>query len=509
MFPPRCRRSRAPAVALIAVLTLNGCGGGDSTGTPPVIQAPTGLSYPTPPTYFVGAAIDTLTPTVTGMPTAYSVSPALPLGLTLNPTHGWITGTPAVPIPAASYVIRAENAGGAASTSLLITVDPPAPVLRLEPISGTTIGIGQALDLHVAYRSLSTDPYPAYVDKDQVAWNSSQPAIATVGPDGVVSGVSQGTTMITASYRSLSKQVPIGVGGTYLNREVTVPGQGSRRYAILSPSGVAAGKPLPVLVTMHGGGGTARIQASTSLLSALAQTRKVLVVYLEGSGVIQTFNAGSCCGYAQTNQVDDVTYVRAVLDDLAVRDVIDPARIYATGFSNGGMMAHRLACALADRLAGIAAIAGASGQFDKDLNQFYACNPARPIPVLHVHATNDRNYPFTGGVGSGISSTNFYPVASTVSDWIVRNNVTAQAVTEFLAPTTICVRYASPADAAKPSAPVTLCTVDPPDVYDPTTEVVFGGGHSWPGGNRSPSPSSDVPVTDFSANDYMWRYFGN
>jgi polyhydroxybutyrate depolymerase len=207
--------------------------------------------------------------------------------------------------------------------------------------------------------------------------------------------------------------------------------------------------------------------------------------------------------------VDDVSYFGAVLDDIAARNTIDATRIYVTGFSNGGMMSYRLACAMSDRIAGIAAVGGASGQFDQSLNQYYSCNPARPIPVLHVHATNDRNYPYAGGYGVGISNVDFYSVDSTIADWIARNNVMAQGVATSVTPTTTCTRYATPADVNLPSAAVTLCREDPPDVYDPATEIVFGGGHSWPGGSRSPSASSDTPLQDFNVNAYMWSYFGN
>ncbi|MBI5786428.1 MAG: hypothetical protein HZA64_13315, partial [Rhodocyclales bacterium] len=65
----------------------------------------------------------------------------------------------------------------------------------------------------------------------------------------------------------------------------------------------------------------------------------------------------------------------------------------------------------------------------------------------------------------------------------------------------------TPANASLPSARVTLCKVDPVDVYDPVNEIVFGGGHAWPGGTRSPSAKSDVPPTDFSADSYLWRFF--
>ena len=119
------------------------------------------------------------------------------------------------------------------------------------------------------------------------------------------------------------------------------------------------------------------IQASTSQLNKFAQAQQFYVVYLEGTGVIQTFNAGSCCGSAQTQNVDDVLYVQTVLDDVQANFSINAAQVFATGFSNGGLLSHRLACAVSNRLAGIAAISGGSGQFDGSHTQYYACTPTR------------------------------------------------------------------------------------------------------------------------------------
>jgi polyhydroxybutyrate depolymerase len=490
------------------LILLTACGGGDSSTGPMPMAAPSGLSYPSPQAFVVGSAIATLSPTVNGTVSAYTVSPALPAGLALNATSGQITGTPTTATASANYAIRAENASGATTFTLSIAVNA-APEMQLEPTNGTSIGVNQVINLHVAYKRQTSDPYPSYVDATTVTWSSSQPSIASVGTDGAVRGLAEGSTVITAQYQSLSRQIPVAVGGTYVTRTVATPGQGNRAYSVLRPSGVAAGTALPVLLAIHGGGGTARIHASTTLLSSLGQQRKILIAYLEGTGAIQTFNAGNCCGSAQTNSVDDVTYVNAVLDDLAARDTVDAARVYSSGFSNGGMMSHRLACVMADRIAGIAAVGGASGQFDRGGNSLYSCMPTRPIPILHVHAMNDRNYPYAGGFGAGLSNTDFYPVDATISDWITRNNVTTQGSVEQVTPTTRCTRYATRADALRPSAAVTLCKVDPPDVYDAANSIVFGGGHSWPGGNRSVSASGDSPVHDFDANSYLWTFFGN
>ncbi len=91
-----------------------------------VVTAPSALSYPSPQTYVVGAAITPLNPTVTGTVTSYGVSPALPAGLTLNTSTGQITGAPSAASAAADYVITAANSGGSTTFSLAITVTTAA-----------------------------------------------------------------------------------------------------------------------------------------------------------------------------------------------------------------------------------------------------------------------------------------------------------------------------------------------------------------------------------------------
>jgi polyhydroxybutyrate depolymerase len=250
--------------------------------------------------------------------------------------------------------------------------------------------------------------------------------------------------------------------------------------------------------------------AAQSELNTLAQQKNAYVAYMQGTGteVTLTFNAGACCGYAQSHTVDDVAYTQAVLSDIEASNSVDTTKVVAVGFSNGAIVTHRLACTMADKLAGIMAVSGGSGEFDDNKVQYYTCTPSRPIPILETHATNDRNYPIDGGVGGGESGTPFYPIPSTISDWIQRNNVASTATTETVTPTTTCYHYATPAVFSSPSAPVTFCEINPVDVYDPVNQIVFGGGHSWPGGARADSAKSDDPIKDFSASSYMWKELG-
>jgi polyhydroxybutyrate depolymerase len=89
--------------------------------------------------------------------------------------------------------------------------------------------------------------------------------------------------------------------------------------------------------------------------------------------------------------VDDVGFALAALRDVARNVSIDPARVYATGHSNGAMMAYRLAIDAAERVAAIAPVAGAM--------QAARFPPARPVPVLHIHSVDDPRALYAGGLG--------------------------------------------------------------------------------------------------------------
>lgn len=383
------------------------------------------------------------------------------------------------------------------------------PLYWLEPSGSTVIGVGQTIYTFPALKNNAADLYPAYLNSQLIMWSSSTTSSAVVSSDGTVAGIAVGTTQITAPYQGHTAQLNVQVSGVMQSRNVAVPGQGTRKYYIYIPDFGTALGPHPLVLSLHGGGGFAMEQAAKSHLNKLAHEQKFYAVYPEGSGVIQTFNAGACCGTAQTNNVNDVLYIKNIIADVQANFNVNAAKVFSTGFSNGAMMSHRLACALSDKISGIAAVSGGSGQFDFSLTQYYSCTPTRPIPILHFHAKNDRNYPYVGGSGGGVSGTNFYPVDSTIADWIARNNVTPVATIEVINSTTKCYRYTTQAESSRPSAPVVLCVIDPPDIYDTATEIVFGGGHSWHGGVRSSNPSSDTPLKGFNASAYLWNFLNN
>lgn len=119
------RRAFIGIMAIVVAAVLTACGGGGGGGTP----APSGLSYSTPPAYTVQVAITALTPTVTGTVTSYSVSPALPSGLSISSTTGVISGTPTTVTATATYTVTATNAGGSTAAQISITVNGVPPTM--------------------------------------------------------------------------------------------------------------------------------------------------------------------------------------------------------------------------------------------------------------------------------------------------------------------------------------------------------------------------------------------
>jgi len=225
-------------------------------------------------------------------------------------------------------------------------------------------------------------------------------------------------------------------------------------------------------------------------LNDKADEEGFLVVYPEGSGRFDrmlTFNAGNCCAYAVAQQIDDVAFTRRMLDDVEEAVTVDRRRIYATGMSNGGMMAYRLAAELWDRIAAIASVSGPMGTKE--------CHPGRAVAVMHFHGDADEFAPFHGGRGRGLSGTDFYPVDHGIEAWVRANGCDPSPVITQLPDreddgTTVReIRYGGGVDGTE----VVLV-------------VIEGGGHTWPG--RAPRLRAlGVSTREVSANDMMWDFF--
>jgi polyhydroxybutyrate depolymerase len=281
------------------------------------------------------------------------------------------------------------------------------------------------------------------------------------------------------------KPTPITAPGDY--RFSFVHGGITREYLVHVPKSYR-GKPTPLLIALHGGGGDADFQADDSKYRLISKSEEAgfIAVFPNGysrfpNGMLATWNAGSCCGGAQKNDVDDVGFIREVIARVERQAKIDAKRVFATGMSNGAMMSWRLACEAPE----IRAIAPVEGT-----DNTKTCNPARPVAVIEFHAADDPNVPFNGGVGVGPSRTDFVSVPATQAKWVQLDRADPSSGRVLSVPGARCDLH-----RARPGgAPVELCVTDT-------------GGHSWPGGGTQQGRKQ--PSMAISANDLMWSFFSS
>jgi poly(3-hydroxybutyrate) depolymerase len=169
----------------------------------------------------------------------------------------------------------------------------------------------------------------------------------------------------------------------------------TRHYNVHVPASYDGSNPVPLVLDFHGWMNDPSLQESLSGFQQLADATGFIVAYpegYEGTGTQRSWNAGTCCPPATTDNIDDVGFARAVVADIESQANIDPLRVYATGLSNGGGMSHRLACEAADLFAAVSPVA-----CPLLLDPFTLCQPVRPISVLHVAGLTDEVVPYNGG----------------------------------------------------------------------------------------------------------------
>lgn len=296
------------------------------------------------------------------------------------------------------------------------------------------------------------------------------------------------------------EQVPAPVADTSSDAPITKPGDYTlmlehnkllRMYRLHVPKKYDVTKPTPLLFSLHGGAGNMSYQATDKYYKQISKSEEAgfIVVFPNGfsklaSGKFATWNAGKCCGEARDNSVDDVGFIKEVLTKVSKQLNIDKNKIYASGMSNGAMMAYRLACEMPDTFKGIAAVAGTDNTVE--------CSPKNPISILHIHAKNDNHVLFDGGSGPGsvnkAAITDYKSVPVTISKWVKQNgcNETPKRILEKTG--AYCDLYSS----CKNNVKVQLC-------------LTKDGGHSWPGGEKV--RGGDVTSKAISANDVMWEFF--
>jgi polyhydroxybutyrate depolymerase len=243
--------------------------------------------------------------------------------------------------------------------------------------------------------------------------------------------------------------------------------EGPRPVFLHAPRG--AYKPRPLVIALHGAGGTGTDFAADTGFSRLADREHFLVAYPSAGGPNAFWNmSGAVPGGA-----NDVEALERSLDQLEAAVCVDRARVFVTGVSNGGGMAARLACDVSERLAGVAAVAGG-------YRALPPCRPERPLPVLEIHGTGDQVVPYGGRPPDYRGS-----VARWLAQWRRIDGCRGRA------------------DRLRPAPGVTEIAWRRCVAGTRVEHVrLNGAAHGWPGG-----PRTEPPPAPFAATWRTWEFF--
>lgn len=281
-----------------------------------------------------------------------------------------------------------------------------------------------------------------------------------------------------------------------------------RSYQIHIPPSYDGREPVPVVITLHGHPSWCMDPKFFTGFDEKANKEGFIVVYPNGhlapllERILIFFNTlfpiarlWNCWDYCD---IDDVGFIRALINHLDSTLNINSSRIYITGISGGGMMTYRLGADLSDIVAAIAPIAGSiGGIWYAESTLYFIPKPAHPMPVIVFHGLQDRNLPYDGGWVNGTIrlwntnikvdiNTYFLSVDESVSFWVEHNNCNPIPEIETSPSGNIIKQtYANGTDSSE----VVLYTV-------------VDGGHEWFGG-----PEAFWPPCEISATDLMWEFF--
>jgi polyhydroxybutyrate depolymerase len=277
----------------------------------------------------------------------------------------------------------------------------------------------------------------------------------------------------SAAVPAATSSVPVGS-----STHVISVGGVDRGYIVYRPAVLPAAAPLVVM--LHGGFGTGGQAEKSYHWNAEADSGHFLVAYPDG--LDRAWNAGGgCCGTPGRSGTDDIGFIAAMVSAISRAVPVDPGRVYATGISNGGIMAYDLAC----HTTIFAAIGPDSA------TELGGCPDPAPTSVIAIHGTADKNIPYDGGEGSGVAHIDGPAVPAVNASWRQTDRCAPPAVTT--------------------AGTVTTSVASCPAGRSVELVTIAGAGHQWPGGVPSPIVErllgTDPPSTALDATQVIWTFF--
>jgi polyhydroxybutyrate depolymerase len=282
-----------------------------------------------------------------------------------------------------------------------------------------------------------------------------------------------------------------------------------RSYLLHVPPAAAGGKPLPLVLNLAGATQNGVLEELQTGMDQSADQNGYLVAYPNGTRISTVltpdpvakqaqygWNAGQCCGLPVTDKVNDVGFLLKVITDIAARTPVNLRRVYATGISNGGMMAYALAAQASEHFAAISSV---SGQVE-----IPTIHPTRAVPTLEFHSVDDPIALFDGVKNKNPKLT--LSVMEGIDQWVRADGC-----------------------SSKPRVGKTIVGTGPVSSGETATLITYGrcrsgaevalwrftgSGHVWPGAPYNLGPMSTWVLGGVgrgtvlvNANETMWRFF--
>lgn len=266
-----------------------------------------------------------------------------------------------------------------------------------------------------------------------------------------------------------------------------------RQFLAYRPPLLKVGQPAPLLVALHGGGGTPENILEVSGFNQLADRHGFVVVYPAGSGSTPTrlfWNILLSGTYASANQVDDIGYLARVLDHVTGMTRIDSNRVYFAGFSQGGMMCFRLACdpVMSGRIAAIATVGATMTVAPSE------CHASHPVPAITFHGKKDPFSNYAGGIAEKAPRNDLVArpgFDESIRYWVKRWGLPETPSASGHSGTAHMQQFGPDAQG-----------------YEVVSWTFEDGGHTWPGSNANlPEWMMGKVNYDVDASALIWDFF--
>lgn len=265
--------------------------------------------------------------------------------------------------------------------------------------------------------------------------------------------------------------------------------QRERSYRLYVPKSLPGGE-VPLVVMLHGALGSGKQAEKAYGWNELADKYGFIVAYPDGLNRAWAVS-DRCCGPPAREKVDDVAFIKSMINDIQKKARIDASRIYVAGMSNGGALAYRLACDT-DIFAAIGVVSA---------TLLSECPNPHEVSVVHIHGKEDNIFPYGGGLGSlganwdgwlsDLAEARIPPIPDLMGMWRRVNRCTPSAVTI--------------------NGPIRKAVAACADDREVAFIVIDGAGHQWPGSKASEETGKllgfDSPSIELHATEVLWDFF--